>query len=547
MQGGRAGQGWSLFLRAGALVALFGLPCAGCGGTKPSSASPARANRLVIGVRGDVGSFNIYTATNAFTQEIVDLLYLKLAEEGDDFRDHPPTFRPALAQSWELSPDRTLLTLHLDPKARWSDGRSVTSEDVLFSHRAASDAAVGWVGRDVKEFVADAQAPDPRTVVYRFSHVYPYQLMDAVEGNILPSHVTGKVPLAEWPKTAFLEAPVTDGPFRLARYERGALIELVRNQDYLRAPLPALDSVVFRIIPEESTLVNELIAGGIDVMENVPADAVSRVESGGRLHVVRVGELAYTFVCWNTSRPLFSDPRVRRALTMAIDRDAIIEGLLGGTGHPASSPIPSMLWAHHTGLRPLPHDPGKARALLAEAGFQAGRGGDLLTRDGKPFRFELETSQESGLRARVAEMVAAQLRRIGVEAVVRPLEFGAFIQGHEKHDFDAFVGSWRESTKVDLKSIFHSSGTRGGYNYGLYVNPELDAVIDRARAETDPESARRLWWRAQEIIAADQPYTFLFERDRFHAAPKDLLGFEPSPRTAYAGLEQWHWADGRAP
>ncbi|MBI1950454.1 MAG: hypothetical protein HYS34_03725 [Acidobacteria bacterium] len=502
---------------------------------------PIQGGRIVIGVRSDVTPFNIYTATNAFSQEVIDLLYLKLAAEQDDFSQGPPSFRPALATSWEMSPDRTRLTFRLDREARWSDGRPVTSSDVLFSHRAASNPEVAWVGSDVKEFVAEVAAPDPLTVVYRFRRVYPYQLMDAVEGNILPAHAFKAIALPDWPKRAFLEAPISSGPFLLKRYERGAVIELARNPAYVRAPLPRLDSVVFRVIPDEATLLNELLTGGIDVMENVPPEAAPRLEASSRLRITRVPDLSYTFVCWNTARPLFSDARVRRALTMAIDREAIIEGLLHGTGRPSAGPVLSFLWAHDGSLRPLDYDPDAARRLLLAAGWLDRDHDGLVERDGAPFRFTLETSQGSTLRSDIVQMIAAQLRQVGIEATPRILEFGAFIERHEKHDFDAFVGTWRESTKVDLKSAFHSASRNGGYNYGLYSNAGLDDLVDRARATTDTRTARRLWSRAQQVIARDQPYTFLFERDRLHAVPRRLRGFRPSPRSIYVGLEEWAW------
>lgn len=497
--------------------------------------------RVVIGVRGDITSFNIYTATNAFSQEVADLLFLKLAGEQDDFGQGPPSFQPALASSWEFSAEGTRLTFHLDGRARWTDGRPVSAADVVFSHQAAASPAVAWVGRDVKEIITGISAPDALTVVYQLRRRHPAGLMDAVEGNILPEHVYAAMPLAEWPRRSFLDVQVASGPFRLARYERGAIIELTRNPDYVRSPLPRLDSVVFRIIPDEATLLNELLTGGIDVMENVPPDAAARLTGNGRLRVLRSPDLSYTFICWNTARPLFSEARVRRALTMAIDREAIIDGLLPGTGRPSAGPILSFMWAHDPALRPLPFDPEGARRLLGEAGWLDRDGDGLLDRDGAPFRFELETNQGSGLRADVAQMASAQLRRVGVDAVPRTLEFGAFIEKHEKHDFDAFVGAWRESTKVDLKSAFHSASVEGGYNYGLYAVPELDALIDQARSESDTGKARLLWRRAQQLIARDQPYTFLFERDRLHAVPRALRVARPSPRSLYAALEEWAW------
>jgi peptide/nickel transport system substrate-binding protein len=528
-------RGWAFF--ALVLAGAAGVVVAG-----RATGSPTRTagRSLVVGVRADVTSLNVYTAASAFDQEIADLLYPKLAYEQDDFEQGPPTFRPGLASSWEFSPDGTRLTFHLDPRATWSDGRPVTAADVLLSHRAASSPEVAWAGTDVKEFIEEVTAPDPRTVVYRFARVYPYQLMDAVEGNILPAHVFGKLPLAEWPRRPFLEAPVTGGPFRLARYERGALIGLERNPAYFAAPLPRLDAVTFRVIPDEEALLNELLSGGIDVMENVPPRAAARLESSPGLRLLRVPDLSYTFICWNTARPLFADPRVRRALTLAIDRQAIIEGLLPGVGRPAAGPVLSFLWARDPELRPLPFDPDAARRLLGEAGWEDRDGDGLLDRDGRPFRFDLETNQGSGQRADAARMVAAQLRGVGVEAVPRVFESGTFIARHEAHDFDAFLGSWRESTKVDLRSNFHSAAARdGGYNYGRYGGPELDRLIDRARAERDPRAARAAWIGAQRIIARDQPYTFLFERDRLHAVPHDLRLPRLSPRSLYAGLEEW--------
>jgi peptide/nickel transport system substrate-binding protein len=526
--------GW-LIAPLALLLAFFSLASP----ASPATKSKTSPKKIVIGVRGDISSFNIYTATTAFSQEIIDLVHVRLAEEQDDFRNGPPSFKPALATSWELSPDRATLTFHLDPHARWSDGQPLTSADVLFSHKAAASPDVGWVGSDVKEAIAAAATPDPKTIVFSFSKPYPYQLMDAVEGNVIPAHFYQSTPLAEWPKKAFLETPPASGPFLVKRYEHGSLIELVRNPTYFRAPLPRLDDVIFRIIPDETTLLNELLAGGIDVMENLPEAAVKKVEASPRLRIVRVPDLSYTFISWNTGRPLFADARVRRALTLAIDRTAIIEGLLRATGRPSAGPILSFMWAADPTLKPLPYDPDGARALLKEAGWADSDSDGILDRQGVPFRLELETNQGSGLRSDIVQMVSAQLKKVGIEAVPRIIEYGAFIAGHEKHEYDAFVSSWRESTKVDLKSVYHSSAIASGYNYGQYANPELDKVIDQARIESDREAARKLWAQAQAIIVRDQPVTFLFERDRLHALPKNLTGFHSSPRSAYVGLEDW--------
>lgn len=528
-------------------TALFALaavwPATRCG-ESPVATDPETAHspRVVVGVRGDVSSFNPYTATNAFTQEIADLLFPRLLEESIEPGAAAPSFAPQLATAFRRSADGLVLTFELDPAARWSDGRPITASDVLFSHRVASDPDVGWVGREVKDSVISVTAADEHTVVYRFERNYPYQLMDAAEGNIVPRHVWGATAPATWPSTPFLEAPVAGGPFALARYEPGTLIELERNGGVAEGTRPRLERVVFRVIPDAAAQVAELLSGGIDVLVDVPEEAIERIEAGGRHEIVRVPDLSYAFIGWNTARPPFDDARVRRALTAAIDREALIEGLIPRTGRPIAGPFPSLSWAHDPSLEPLDYDPASARRLLAAAGWEDEDGDGVLERGGRPFRFELDANQESLLRGRIAEVVAAQLAALGVRALPRRFEFATFIERHERHDFDAFVGSWRESTRVDLKNVFHGDAAEGGYNYGAYADPELDRVIDEARAAGDPAAARALWHEAQRIIARDQPYTFLFERDRLHAVPLDLDGFEPSPQSALRGVERWHWS-----
>src|SRR5437867_2441989 len=193
---------WSALVGLGLAAALLAWKGGREAAPGPSQAAPRftapAERRLVIGVRNDVTSLNIYTAASAFDQEIADLLYPKLAYEGDDFQQGPPTFQPGLASSWDLSRDGTRLTFHLDPGATWSDGRPMTAADVLLSQRAAGSPEVAWAGIDVKEFIAGVSAPDSRTVVYHFGRAYPYELMDAVEGNILPAHVFEKTPFSAW-------------------------------------------------------------------------------------------------------------------------------------------------------------------------------------------------------------------------------------------------------------------------------------------------------------------------------------------------------------
>ena len=498
----------------------------------------AQETRVTIGVRADVDSLNIYTASTILSQEVSNLLFLHLAGEKDDFADGPPTFEPQLAAAWKLSGDGLTLDFQLDPRMRWSDGRRVTPRDVVFSHEAAVSKGVGWVGSDVKEFIASVEAIDHQTVRFRFTQRYPYQVMDAVEGNVLPAHHYAEIPFDLWPKTEFVTAPVVSGPFRLASYKPGEALVLERNPNY-GGTAAGIGSVVFRVLPDVATLLAELESGGIDVMENVPAAQIKRLSQRKDLELFTVHDLSYTFVCWNNRSPLFSDPRVRRALTMAIDRRAIIDGVLFGNGKLLASPIMSLYWAHDPAIAPWPYDPQGARALLAQAGWKDADGDGVLEKDGRPFRFTLETNQGSQLRNDVAVMVQDHLKKVGIDAQPRTLEFKTYLQKHDAHDFDAFVGGHREATKVDLKSLLHTSALEGGYNHAGYSSAAMDSAIDKARMETDTAKARQLWSSAQKLFHEDQPFTVLFEMQRVNAVSRNITGVKMSPRSAFMTLPSW--------
>jgi peptide/nickel transport system substrate-binding protein len=469
---------------------------------------------------------------------VADLLFPHLARERDDFAAGPPTFEPALARRWTASPDGLTLDFELDPAARWSDGVPVTARDVIFSHEAATSADVGWAGRDVKESIESVTAVDDHHVRFRFRRPSAYQVMDAVEGNILPAHHYASIPFATWPKTEFTTAPVVSGPYRLASYRPGEAIVLEKNPAYA-GPAAGVARVVFRILPDVASLLVELQSGGIDLMENVPAGQVERLRGNPRLELTSVHDLSYTFVCWNLRSPLFSDARVRRALTLAIDRQAIVDGILFGNGRTLASPILSLFWAHDPAIAPYPYDAARARALLKEAGWSDTDGDGVIDKDGRPFRFVLESNQGSQLRNDVAVMVQDHLKKVGIDAQPRIVEWRAYLQKHDAHEFDAFVGGHREATRVDPTSLLHSSGIEGGYNHASYASKAMDDLIEKARSEPDTARARRLWSSVQALFHEDQPFTILFEMQRVNAVNRRVTGVRMSPRSAFVSLPSW--------
>lgn len=548
MAPGRASQG-PLGGRAPTAPATFGLlvvlwsGAVGCGADRtPVRPSPQRPATAVGATIADLSGVSELIASDIqFTTDILDQLFVQLLSEQADFAEHPPTFAPELATGYDWSEDHRELTFHLRQDARWSDGVPITAEDVRWTWQAQVSPEVAWSYADLKDGITDVEALDPHTVRFRFKQAYAYQLLDAIEGKILPKHVWSRVPFARWRESAgwFRDNLVTSGPFRLGEWRPGEEVELVRNELYFDPGVPKLDRVVFRVAPDAATHIEQLLAGALDFACGVtPADA-ARITSRADLRLIAFDNRQYDYLAWNLLRPPFDDPEVRRALTLAIDRQALVDALFRGYARVASSPIPSNVWAHDPSVAPLPYDPAESRRILERRGFADRDGDGVVERDGRPLTFELTTNSSNRIRTAALVMIQEQLRKVGVAATPRTIEIHALTEANRAHDFDATISGWAIDTTLDFRPYFHSAESSEGYNFGSYSNPEVDRLLDAARRAPTPEAALPDLLRLQQILHADQPYTFLWEPQRLCAVRADLAEVRPNAISAYFNLPDW--------
>lgn len=522
-------------LPAAALALLPAFLCA-CG--RAREARGAR-DALVAGVPAPPESPNPYLTTSQLGLWLGDLLFLRLAREGSDFTHHPPRFTPALAERWEIRDGGREIIFHLDPRARWSDGEPVTAEDVVYTWRVQTDPAVAWSARASKRDLEAVEALDARRVRFRFRHRSPYALMDAVEGNILPAHRLRGLPTSQWDRADWTKFLVYSGPFALARWDPQQSILLEANPRYLFEGLPLLSRLELRVVPDEAARASQLMAGALDMVDDLSPEDFARARAAPRLRCEAVPDLYYAYIGWNTGRPPFGDPQVRRALTLAIDRQAIVRHLLGGAGRVATGPILSPFWIHDPALRPLPYDPRQARRILAGEGFVDRDGDGIVERAGRPFRFSLDVPQGAELRGRIAVRVRSDLEKIGVDAEILPLERTLFAQRHRGGDFDAYVSAWAPATRIDLTPMFHSKSIGESLNQVRLADPALDRLIDRARAAEDLATLVSAWRAVERRVVELQPYTFLFEKDRLLALDRRFLDASFDLRGPLATVEHW--------
>jgi peptide/nickel transport system substrate-binding protein len=529
----------------------------GCGRTeteRPAKAAagaetPRRGGSVTTAWIAEPGGVNEYiTLATQPTSELMYSIFAHLVHEQPDFAEHPPTFAPELAKSYDWSPDHKTLTFHLREDAVWSDGVPLTAEDVRWTWQAQRDPAVAWDNAFMKREIGDVEVVDPHTVRVHFNRAYAKQMGDVNEGGILPKHAWSQLPFARWRQSAdwLKRHAVYSGPFVIASWTPQQEIVLQRNERYFLKDRPYLDRVVMRFTPDTGSILVQLLNGEVDFTPQVSPRDAPRLQADPHLRLIAYWSNLYVFIAWNNEDPLFADRDVRRALTMAIDRQAIVDSILGSYGRVGASPIISSIWAHDRTLKPLPYDPAGARRILESKGWKDTDGDGVLDRGGKPFAFELPTNAGNQQRVDAAVIIQEQLKKVGIRATPRIMEFNTLVDKSNHGQLPAMILGVTLDTSLDLTGNFHSSRIPGpgreGSNFERYTNPEVDRLLDRITGEPDALKARPDLDQLQRILYRDQPVTFLWESQRLCPISKRIHGADPNLIRAFFNLKDW-WVE----
>ncbi|MGO8989935.1 MAG: peptide-binding protein [bacterium] len=433
-----------------------------------------------------------------------------------------------LAESWKVEPGpQPVITFYLRKGVLWHDGKEFTAEDVKFTYDRIMDEKTNTVRRSSFELVKSAEVLDPYT--FRVTYKEPFSPgLDSWGIGIIPKHLLENVDINTTP---FNRHPIGTGPFRFIEWVSDEKIVLDANSQYFEGT-PDLDGIIYRIIPETALNEMEILTRGVDYSGISPFE-YRRMEEIPSVKVYSQPSLGYTYIGYNLKNPLFRDRRVRRALTYAINREQIVQYVLYGLGVVATGPFPNQMWYWNPNVKPIPYDPQKARELLEEAGWKPNKNG-ILEKEGKPFRFTLITNSGNDTRRDVGVLVQRQLHEIGIDVTLELYEWSVFIKDFiDARHFDACILGWGLSVDPDAYEIWHSSQIEKGFNFTSYRNPEVDKLLVEGRREYDIQKRKEIYWRIHELIADDQPYTFLFVplaisavEKRFFLLQKDKAGKE---------------------
>jgi peptide/nickel transport system substrate-binding protein len=525
---------------AGATAAMLGLPAMpkaqGGAGTQPR-----RGGTLTAIVQPEpptlVSALNAGAPVGVVSTNIFDGLFTY---------NWDMSFKPSLAESWDVSEDGLTITFNLRRGVTWHDGTPFTSADVAFSLEEIW-RKIHPRGRSTFINVREVDSSDPHVVVLRLSAPSPviFSALNSYEAQILPRHVyAGSDALAN---PANLK-PIGTGPFMFKEWVRGEHIVLERNPNYWDEGKPYLDRIVFRIVPDAAARAALLETGQAQYApySPVPLSDVARLRALPNIAIETKGYewiSPWLFLEFNLRKPQLADVRVRRAIAHAVNRDIIAKTVWHGFGKPSVSTLPSTLTRFFTADVPqYPFDPKKAEALLEEAGYKRGP-------DGMRFALSHDFLPYGDDYRRTGEYVRQALRRIGIDLTLRSQDTPSYLRRvFTEYEFD-ISSSWASSfsdPQIGVQRLFWTKGINKGTpwtNASGYSNPEMDKVLEAAQREADPAKRAALYHETQRIAATDLPNLPLIELHFFTVHAKTLHDVAMGPDAAYSSLKH-AWLEG---
>lgn len=482
------------------------------------AAQPRYGGTLTIAMEYDAATLDPLAMTdvasgNVFVH-ITEALF-DLTPEGD--------IVPLLATGYAASEDGLVWTIYLRKGVRFHDGTPFNAE-------AAKINLDRFRTRATFRFLIDAinevTVVDDHTVRLLLSRPFAplvRGLAHTFTGMLSPAAI-------EAAGGASPEKPIGTGPFKFVEWVRGDRLVLERNPNYWGEG-PYLHRVVFKPVPEPGTRVMMLLTGEADVITVVPPDDVRVVQAHPDCRMVFVPSLLMQYVGMNNLRPPFNDVRVRQAINYAIDKQEIIDYVRGGYDLIADAPIGPRVFGYHP-AGPYDYDPERARQLLAEAGY--------------PHGFTTTLRYNPGWREMAAEVIQAQLRKVGIDAKLIRMEWAAYLaftaRPPAESEVDMFMLGWTTVTgdaDYGLYALFHSDEWAPRSNRVFYSNKRVDELLDRARAELDPAVRKRLYAEAIEIIWAEAPWAFLFFPTNLQAARTNVEGMVFHPNLYVLARTAW--------
>jgi peptide/nickel transport system substrate-binding protein len=481
--------------------------------------TPKRGGVLTMARTADVVSFEPVVPSDnmsIWAKLLIFQLLIRTNPSGDGVV-------PDLATSWDISTDKRTYTFHLNPKATFSDGTPVTSEDVEFSFgRTIYDKDSPWGSLFPK---LTMETPDPHTIVFKLQQDWaPFLAAVSLHG----AAITPKAYLTKVGVATFGNKPIGSGPFMLTEWKKGNSITFARNPHFWDPTRPYLDGVVLSIVADDNVRMLQVESGQIDIGTQVPFNQINKLKSASGLTIQDVPYTRIDWIQFNEKVPVFQDVKIRQAINYAVDKEAIIKAVLFGYGEVPSSFLPKMFMTDTTD-KPYPYDPAKAKQLISESSMPNG--------------FTTKCSVVSGdtIFAQVAEIVQQYLLPLGIKMSIESIELNTQFAQVNAGQYEMAQGYMTSDIFDPCELVaFAGAGDEGSDSvWTWYNNPKVDALATQALGELDEAKRRATYLDMQRLIFADAPYLWLYWTPAISAIRDNVHGFMVLPTGNYWLEDVW--------
>ncbi|PLT44633.1 Dipeptide-binding ABC transporter, periplasmic substrate-binding component [Paenibacillus pasadenensis] len=499
--------------------------------TAPSDGAASSQDTLIVARGGDSAALDPAIVTDGESTKVTEQIFEGLLS----YKPGTTEVQPALAESYEVSDDGLTYTFKLRQGVKFHDGTDFNADAVVFNFNRWSDPNSpnkyegdsfyyydSMFGPEGSRVIKEVKAIDPATVQFTLNKPQAPFLQNIA----MPSFGIASPKAVEEKKDKFKSEPVGTGPFVFKEWKRSESITVEKNPNYWQSGLPKLARVIITVIPDNSARLTALQNGEIDLMEGVNPDDLGTLESNAELQRIERPSFNVGYVGFNLKKKPFDDPKVRVALSHAVNKEGIISAFYAGLAEAAVNPMPPSTLGWNADVKDYPYDLEKAKQLLADAGYPNGLPEEMVFYAMPVARPYMPDGKK------VAEAIQADFAKIGVKTRIESPEWATYLDdAKDGEKDDLFMLGWNgDNGDPDnfLFTLLHKD-TIGSNNYSFYSNEEVNKLLSEGQAETDPAKREELYKQAQVLIKQDAPWIPLVHSTPLLAGKANLKGYVPSP------------------
>ncbi len=482
------------------------------------------ASTLHLAISTNPARLNPLLATDSASSEITGFLFNGLVKYNKD----TTKIIGDLAEKFYFQ-DATTLIFELKKNVQWHDGEEFSAKDVVFTYKLLTSDAIASPYASGFRFVQDVQIISK----YKIAVIYKQPYFKALETwmmGILPQHILKDE--KNLMSSSFNTAPIGTGAYKLDKLEFSKNIELVAFEDYFEGKAK-IEKISFHIVADPMTRFLMLKSSQIDIgsIEPMAFERQLHKDFFQKFNIYENISHSYTYLGFNLRLKKFQDPRVREALSLAIDREEIVDILFFKHAKVCTGPFLPGIKAFNQNIKAPKPNLKKAKKLLEEAGYN----------ENNPFEFEIVTSNSSSVRPYAAEILQYQLKKVGVKVTLKVMEWQAFLNMVVfPHKFDAVLLGWGLSATPDPYMFWHSDNDKqGGFNLIGYKNKQLDTLIEQSQQVIDEEKLAKMWQKMFAMIVHDNPYLFLYIPNTITAVNNKIKNVENAQSGIWHNYIQW--------